>query len=266
MSDPEQQTLVEVRHEDGGRIAVVTLNRPESLNAISGDLAEELAEVFLRVARDDTVWVMVLTAAGERAFSVGADLKERATFGLPDFHRNREQIHTMFSSLRKVPQPTIASVFGFALGGGFELALSCDIVIAAEGTQLGLPEVRVGLVPGGGGTQLLARRVGVGRAKELIFRGRRIDASEAMPIGIVARVTSPEELAAATMELARDLCRSSPRALREAKAAIDATMGMQLEEGVALEDEAWRRVIATEDRAEGIAAFNEKRDPQWQNK
>jgi enoyl-CoA hydratase/carnithine racemase len=165
-----------------------------------------------------------------------------------------------------VPQPTIASVFGFALGGGFELALSCDIIIAAEGTQLGLPEVRVGLVPGGGGTQLLARRVGVGRAKEMIFRGRRVDASEAMPMGVVAQVTSLEELSAATMEVARDLCRSSPPALREAKAAIDATVGVQLEDGLALEDEAWRRVIATEDRAEGIAAFNEKRDPRWQNK
>jgi enoyl-CoA hydratase/carnithine racemase len=172
----------------------------------------------------------------------------------------------MFSSLRKVPQPTIASVFGFALGGGFELALSCDIIIAAEGTQLGLPEVRVGLVPGGGGTQLLARRIGVGRAKEMIFRGRRIDASEAMHMGVVAKVTPPEELTAATMEVARDLCRSSPRALREAKVAIDATVGVQLEEGVALEDEAWRRVIATEDRAEGIAAFNEKRDPRWENR
>jgi enoyl-CoA hydratase/carnithine racemase len=266
MSDPEQQSLIELRHEGGGRIAVVTLNRPESLNAISGDLAEELTEVFSTVARDTNVWVMVLTAAGERAFCVGADLKERAAFGLDDFYRNREQIHNVFSSLRTVPQPTIASVFGFALGGGFELALSCDIIIAAEGTQLGLPEVRVGLVPGGGGTQLLARRIGVGRAKEMIFRGRRIGASEAMTMGIVAEVTSPEELAATTMEVARDLCRSSPRALREAKAAIDATVGVQLEEGVALEDEAWRRVIATEDRTEGIAAFNEKRDPQWQNR
>jgi enoyl-CoA hydratase/carnithine racemase len=266
MSDREQQSLVELRHEEGGRIAVVTLNRPQSLNAISGDLAEELTEVFSSVARDANVWVMVLTAAGERAFSVGADLKERAAFGLHDFYRNREQIHNLFSSLRKVPQPTIASVFGFALGGGFELALSCDIILAAEGTQLGLPEVRVGLVPGGGGTQLLARRIGVGRAKQMIFRGRRIDASEAMTMGVVAQVTSPEELAAATMEVARDLCRSSPHALREAKAAIDATVGLQLEEGVALEDEAWRRVIATEDRAEGIAAFNEKRDPRWQNR
>jgi enoyl-CoA hydratase/carnithine racemase len=266
MSDPEQPSLVKLRHEDDGRIAIVTLNRPNSLNAISGDTAEKLAEVFWRVARDRNVWVMVLTAAGERAFSVGADLKERAGFGLHDFYRNREQVRNMFSSLRKVPQPTIASVFGFALGGGFELALSCDVIIAAKGTELGLPEVRVGLVPGGGGTQLLARRVGVGRAKEMIFRGRRIDAAEALQLGIVAYVASPEELAAYTMEVARDLCRSSPRALREAKAAIDATVGVPLEEGVALENDAWRRVIGTEDRTEGIAAFNEKREPRWQNR
>ncbi|MGH2818282.1 MAG: enoyl-CoA hydratase/isomerase family protein [Actinomycetota bacterium] len=266
MSDAEQASLVELRREDDGRIAVVTLNRPHSLNAISGDTAEEMTEVFRSVAHDENVWVMVLGAAGERAFSVGADLKERAAFGLNDFFRNREQVRNMFSGLRKVPQPTIASVFGFALGGGFELALSCDIIIAAQGTELGLPEVRVGLVPGGGGTQLLARRVGLGRAKEMIFRGRRIDASEAQQLGIVSYVASPHELAGYTMEVARDLCRSSPVALREAKAAIDATVGVTLEEGIALEDDAWRRVISTEDSAEGIAAFNEKREPLWQNK
>jgi enoyl-CoA hydratase/carnithine racemase len=265
MSDAEQASLVELRREDDGRIAVVTLNRPESLNAISGDTAEEMTEVFRRVAHDRNVWVMILGAAGERAFSVGADLKERAAFGLNDFHRNREQVQNMFSSLRRLPQPTIASVFGFALGGGFELALSCDIIIAAQGTELGLPEVRVGLVPGGGGTQLLARRVGVARAKEMIFRGRRIEASEAQQLRIVSYVTSPQELAGYTMEVARDLCRSSPVALREAKAAIDATIGIPLEEGIALEGDAWRRVIGTEDRAEGIVAFNEKREPRWQN-
>jgi enoyl-CoA hydratase/carnithine racemase len=266
MTGAEHSNLVTLHHEDDGRIAVVTINRPDSLNAVSGETAEKLTEAFRRVGRDENVWVLVLTAAGQKAFSVGADLKERAAFGLHDFHRNREQVRGMFFGLRNVPQPSIASVFGFALGGGFELALSCDFIVAATRTELGLPEVRVGLVPGGGGTQLLARRIGVARAKEMIFRGRRIDASEALELGIVAYVVPPEELAARTMDIARDLCRSSPRALREVKAAIDATIGSPLEDGIAMEDAAWRRVVETEDRVEGIAAFNEKREPQWQNR
>ena len=248
------------------RIAVVRLERPEAMNAISGDLADELAEVCWRVSHDDDVWVMVLTGAGDRAFCVGADLKERSGFEIYDFYQNREQMRAMFSSLRKVPQPTIAAVFGFALGGGFELALSCDIVIAAQGTEFGLPEARVGLIPAGGGTQLLTRKLGVSRAKDLIFRGRRFDASHAWELGLVSEITPPEDLMSHALEVARDVCRSSPVAVREAKRAIDASLGVPLEDGMNVENDAWRIVINTEDRAEGIRAFNEKRDPNWQNR
>jgi len=174
--------------ETSDHIAVVTLNRPESLNAISGVMAEQIRDTFLDVSRNDDVWVVVLAAAGEKAFCVGADLKERAGFDLDDFYRNRVQIRLMFQAIRKTPQPVVAAVFGFALGGGFELALSCDMAIAAEGTKLGLPEARVGLLPAGGGTQLLTRMVGTARAKELIFRGRRIDAAEAQQLGLVTEV------------------------------------------------------------------------------
>jgi enoyl-CoA hydratase/carnithine racemase len=172
----------------------------------------------------------------------------------------------MFQAIRDLPQPSIASTFGFALGGGFELALSCDLVVAAEGTKFALPEPRVGLLPAGGGTQLLARKVGVGRAKELIFRSRRIDASEAQRLGVVAEVTRREELDRRSLDLANELCRSSPIALREAKRAIDQGLGMSLDEAIELENDAWQVVISSEDRAEGIAAFNEKRDPQWKNR
>ncbi|MGH2820391.1 MAG: enoyl-CoA hydratase/isomerase family protein, partial [Actinomycetota bacterium] len=201
----------------------------------------------------------------DKAFCVGADLKERAAFSLDDFYANREQMRTMFTSLRAVPQPTIASVFGFALGGGFELALSCDLIIAAEGATMGLPEVRVGLLPAGGGTQLLTRRVGLGRAKEMIFRGRLIDAVEAEQFGIVTRVVPRPELDDEAMELAREVCKSSPVAVREAKRAIDSAFGL-FDIGIEIENEAWRRVIVTDDRAEGIAAFNDKRAPVWRNK
>lgn len=249
-----------------GHVATVTLNRPEALNAISGAMADELTQTFRSVGYDDEVWAVILNAAGEKAFCVGADLKERGGFTLDDFHRNRKQIRGMFEALRAVPQPVIASVFGFALGGGFELALSCDLVVAAEGTKLGLPEARVGLLPAGGGTQLLARKAGLARAKELIYTGRRFEAAEAEAWGLVQRVVPRGELASATKAFAEDVCRSSPVAVRAAKAATDAALGSPIEEGIEAEHRAWETVISSADRAEGIAAFNEKRDPQWQNR
>jgi enoyl-CoA hydratase/carnithine racemase len=247
-------------------ISVVRLDRPEAMNAISGDMADALSAAFHDVAADDDVWVMILAAAGEKAFCVGADLKERAGFSLDDFYRNRKQIRGVFHALRAVPQPTIASVFGFALGGGFELALSCDLIVAAQGTKLGLPEARVGLLPAGGGTQLLTRKVGVARAKEMIFRGRRIDASEAQQLGIVAEVADPAELESWTMDVARDVAKSSPVAVRAAKRSIDSALGVPVESGIEIEHESWKEVIASDDRVEGITAFNEKRDPRWTNK
>jgi enoyl-CoA hydratase/carnithine racemase len=252
--------------ETDGRVGVVTLNRPETSNAISGALADELAAAFREVATRGDLWAMVLRAAGDRAFCVGADLKERAAFSLEDFHLNRKQMRNMFRALRMVPQPTIASVFGFALGGGFELALSCDLVVAARETVLGLPEARVGLVPGGGGTQLLPRIVGAARAKELIFTGRRFRAEEGLSMGLVARVVDREELDAAALELAAEICRSSPVAVRQAKRAIDSGFGTTIEHGIEIEHSAWERVVDSDDRAEGIAAFNDKRDPRWSNR
>lgn len=249
-----------------GDVGIVTLDRPEALNAISGAFADDLREAFRAVGSRPDIRVMVLRGAGDKAFCVGADLKERSSFTLEDFHSNRRQMRGMFAALREVPQPTIASVFGFALGGGFELALSCDVVVAAEGTQLGLPEARVGLLPAGGGTQLLPRKVGEARAKELIFTGRRFTAEEGRDMGLVARVVARAELDAVTMDLARDVCRSSPVAVREAKRAIEAALGSAIEDGMELENDAWARVVATEDRAEGIAAFNDKREPRWQNR
>jgi enoyl-CoA hydratase/carnithine racemase len=165
-----------------------------------------------------------------------------------------------------VPQPTIASVFGFALGGGFELALSCDLIVASDDAVLGLPETRVGIVPGGGGTQLLSRRIGLARAKDLILSGRRIGAEEARDIGVAQRVVPRDGLAEVTRALAGEICANSPVGAREAKAAIDLGFDAPLQVGLDLEDLAWRRAVASDDRREGIAAFNEKRDPRWTNR
>ena len=256
--------LVTVSREE--RVAVLRLDRPEALNAISGAMADEIAEAAHALSRDEDVWAVVVAAAGDKAFCVGADLKERAGFSLADYYANRKQIRGVFAALRGIPQPTIAAVFGFALGGGFEVALSCDLIVAAEGTKLGLPEARVGLLPAGGGTQVLTRKVGPARAKELIFTGRRFDAAEGLDMGLVTKVVPAPDLEVAALELARDICKSSPVAVREAKRSIDAALGVPIDQGIDIEHESWERVIVSEDRGEGIAAFNEKRAPEWKNK
>lgn len=249
-----------------GHVAVVRLNRPEALNAISGEVANEVAGGLLQAAANPDAWVVVLAAAGDKAFCVGADLKERHKLDDAGWMRNRILVRAMFDSLRALPQPTIASVFGYALGGGFELALNCDLIVASRDAVFGLPEVTVGIVPGGGGTQLLARKVGLGRAKELILTGRRISGEEAFDMGLVTRLAERDGLERATMELAGEICKVSPVAVREAKAAIDRGFGMPLADAIELEDLAWRRNVASDDRREGVAAFNEKRDPKWQGR
>lgn len=255
-----------ISFETDGNVGVITLDRPEALNAISGAMANELTATLREVSANNDIWVVVLRAAGEKAFCVGADLKERNGFSLDDFYANRVQIKGMFETLRSVPQPTIAAVFGFALGGGCELALSCDLIVAARGTKLGLPETRVGLIPAGGGTQLLTRKLGVSRAKQLIFRGEQIDADYAQQLGLVADICSRDELDTYVLQVAHDLLKSSPVALREAKRAIDEAIGVPLHEGIEVEHDAWTVVIQSEDRSEGIAAFNDKRAPAWKNR
>jgi enoyl-CoA hydratase/carnithine racemase len=257
-------SLVEARLEE--HVATVSLARPEALNAISGRMADELAGALLQAAANPDAWVVVLHAQGERAFCVGADLKERNQLDDAGWLRNRVLMRAMFDTLRSLPQPTVASVFGFALGGGFELALNCDLIVASKDAVFGLPETHVGILPGGGGTQLLARRVGVGRAKELVLTGRRITAEEAHAIGLVTRLAEREGLHEATDALAKELCANSPVALRESKHAIDRSIGLSIDDGIELEDLAWRRAVASEDRVEGIAAFNEKRDPRWKGR
>ncbi len=256
--------LVDVESRD--HVTVISLTRPQALNAISGAMAAEMTQAFDAVAQDDESWIVILRAEGEKAFCVGADLKERADFSLDDFHANRKTMRGMFAALRAVPQPVIASVFGFTLGGGFELALSCDLILGATGTEVGLPEASVGLLPAGGGTQLLTRRFGIARSKEMIFTGRRMGTEEGLEHGLFVRVVPREHLDEAAFGLAKELCGSSPVALRAAKRSIDAALGVPIEDGIEIEHAGWAEVIASEDRAEGIAAFNDKRRPRWKNR
>jgi enoyl-CoA hydratase/carnithine racemase len=257
-------SLVSLQVEDD--IGIITLERPEALNAISSSVADSLREVLREVGSRPDILVAVLTGAGDKAFCVGADLKERGSFEIDDWYSNRRQISGMFQALRELPQPSIAAVFGWVLGGGFELALSCDLMVAAEGCRMGLPEAGVGLLPAGGGTLLLTRMVGVRRAKEVVFTRRPLDTSEAQDMGLVTRIAPATELRAAALELAAEICGSSPVVVREAKRLIETSGSETLARALELENEAWARVIVTEDRAEGIAAFNDKRNPRWRNR
>lgn len=256
-------SLVSLQVKDD--IGVITLERPEALNAISSSVAESLREVLREVGSRPDILVAVLTGAGD-SFCVGADLKERGNFEIDDWYSNRRQISGMFQALRELPQPSIAAIFGWTLGGGFELALSCDLMVAAEGTRMGLPEAGVGLLPAGGGTLLLARMVGIRRAKEIVYTRRRLEASEGLEMGLVTRSAPAAELQATALELAAEVCGSSPVVVREAKRLIEASWSEPLPRALELENEAWARVIVTEDRAEGIAAFNDKRSPRWRNR
>ena len=252
-----------VRVEVAGRVATVTLDRPEALNAISTELALELAAAVEPLGVDPGVGAVVLTGAGERAFCVGADLKQRAGFDDQGWFVQREAFRRGFAAVRRCPLPTVAAVAGFALGGGTELAISCDLVVAATDATFGLPEVRLGLVPAGGGTQLLVRRVGRSAARDLVLTGRRVTAAEALTLGLADRVVPAAEVLSAATALAAEMAANAPTAVRMAKWALELGADLPLEAALEVEDQAWRRAVLSDDRREGIAAWIEKRDPEW---
>src|SRR6266851_7246837 len=247
------------RHVLGhGRVAEIVLERPEALNAIDTAMADRLAQVCAELGADRGVCGIVLTAAGERAFSVGADLKERNAMTDAEMLAQRPVFRAAFEGLLALPQAVIAAVHGYALGGGCELALSCDLIVADETAIFGLPETTVGLVPGGGGTQLALRRIGPGRAADLILTGRRVDAAEAERLGLVDRRVPAGSAAGHALALARQIAGNSPVAVLAAKRAIRQGSGVSLAVALEVEDAAWRTAAFSGDRREGIAAFNEK--------
>jgi enoyl-CoA hydratase/carnithine racemase len=254
---------ITLRTDAEAHTAEIVLDRPEAMNALSTAMAIRLAEVCAQVAADPAVRAVVLSATGDRAFCVGADLKERNRMSEADFARQRPVFRRAFGGVRGLPQPTVAAVHGYALGGGCEFALSCDLIVADDTAVFGLPETTVGLVPGGGGTQLALRKLGPGRAKDLVFTGRRIDAAEAYRIGLADRLVPAGQARREAAGLAGLIARNSPVAVRAAKSAIDNGGGIGLAAGLDIEDAAWRTATFSADRKEGIAAFNEKRAPHW---
>jgi enoyl-CoA hydratase/carnithine racemase len=247
----------------GEHVAELVLDRPKAMNAVSTDMARSLADACGALAADRSARVVVLTSTHERAFCVGADLKERNALTDAELLRQRPLTRAAYTGVLELPMPTIAAVHGFALGGGFEIALSCDVIVADRTAVVGLPEVSVGVIPGGGGTQLLPRRVGAARAAELVFTARRVAAEEARELGLVDMLVADGEDRTEALALGERIAANSPVGLRAAKRAMRLGHGLDLRTGLEIEDAAWRSVAFSGDRAEGVAAFNEKRTPDW---
>jgi len=252
--------------EEKNKTAILTLNRPKVMNCLNFDLLSALkAEIEALQYRSD-ISCVIITGAGEKAFCAGADLKERAGLSQEEVKKFILTIRNLLTTIQNLPIPVIAAVNGIALGGGTEVALASDIRIASTTASMGLTETKLAIIPGGGGTQRLPRIVGVAKAKELIFTGRRVDAKEALDIGLVNQVAEPDNLMEACMEMAAMIAQNGPIAVEMAKYAIDKGIETDLATGLAIESNAYRVTIPTEDRMEGLTAFREKRKPVYKGR
>jgi enoyl-CoA hydratase len=256
------ESLTTIRIERDDRVATIVIDRPEKRNALNATVRRELIAALDSIRGDDTVRVVIFTGAGDRAFIAGADIGEFAE-RTPIDQRNAMTGRRVFDEIAAYPKPTIAMINGFALGGGCELALACDLRIAASSARLGQPEIRLGILPGGGGTQRLPRLVGTGRAMRLILTGELIDATEAERIGLVEWVVDDEQLSEFTRGIAMTIAGFSPVALELAKTAVRTAMEAPLAAGLAHERELFVAAFASEDRVEGVRAFLEKRAPSF---
>ena len=248
-----------------GHVGIVTMNRPETLNALSSAVFADLLKAFDVVENDEEIYVVVVTGAG-RSFVAGADISEMATMNVVEGKNFGDLGNQAMLRLERMEKPTIAAINGFALGGGCELAMSCDIILAAGpnaegkgGAKFGQPEVGLGITPGFSGTQRLPRRVGVAKAKELIFSGKQIGAEEAKRIGLVNEVYAAEELLNKAVEMAKSFTANAPIAVKYSKACIDRGMQMDIDNGIALENELFAMCFATEDQKDAMKAFVEKK-------
>ena len=248
--------------EREGRVAILTVNRPDKMNALNEQVRTDMLETLGQIETDDGVGVVVITGAGEKSFIAGADIGEFAG-RTPFDQRHAMRSPRIFDIMGSFPKPVIAMINGFCLGGGCELAMSCDIRIASDKARFGQPEINLGLIPGGGGTQRLPRLVGLGQAMRLILSGDMIPAPEAKEIGLVDLLVPHEELRAKTLELASKIAGKSPLTLKVAKEAVRASQRLAIEEGIAYERDLFCLCFSSSDKEEGVKAFLEKRPAQW---
>lgn len=251
-----------VSKREGG-VVIATLSRTGQMNALNKDLFDDLKRFFEVLETDKGVRVLILTGSGEKAFCVGADLKERQGMNEKDVLLRMDFVHKLYTRMEALPFPVIAAINGIALGGGLELALACDIRIAAENATLGFPEVDLAIIPGNGGTQRLARIVGMAKALELILMARRISASEAHALGLIHRVVLTGDAVVEAKAWATKMMEAGPIALRQAKLAIRGGMERTLDQGLQWELERYKDCLYSKDRVEGLKAFAEKRKPSY---
>lgn len=251
------------RHD---RVAVLTLNRPDALNALSLDMLDDLETILHGIERQSEVRAVVITGAGDRAFTAGADIRHMRDASPLQARAYARRGHDITGRIEAFPKPVIAAVNGYALGGGCELSLACDIRLASERARFGLPEVNLGILPGWGGTQRLARATSPGFAKELIFTGRQVDAAEAHEAGLANHVYPHEELMDRALELAAEIAAKPPWALAAAKEVVNLALDGDLSGHLARELDAFALAFTTEDQKEGMAAFFEKRDARFQGR
>jgi enoyl-CoA hydratase/carnithine racemase len=261
-----QTILFEVRDQ----IAFVTFNRPESMNAINRQMTRELVEACRQIEEDSGIRLAIFTGAGDRAFSAGMDLKERAETGFSPIERRNQKltqtVHTQSRAIGVMTKPTIAAIKGYCVGGGLEMALACDLRVAAEDAKLGLTEVRRGLIPGAGGTQRLTRAVGITKALEMCLTGDTVSGSEAQKLGLVNIAVPASEVLQAAEDLAGRILKGAPMSVAFIKEAIKKGIELPLEEGLRLEADLSALIGITEDSKEGPRAFAEKRAPVWKGR
>lgn len=255
------QSFDVIIYEKKDGVAWITLNRPDVLNALNDRLREQLILALERARDDDEIRVVVITGAGGKAFCAGGDISEFPKLTPAD--RLKNKLVRYIDLIADMPKPVIAMVDGLAMGGGNEIAMACDMVVASDNAQFGQPEIKIGVIPGAGGTQRLPRLIGEKKAKELIFTGRPIQAQEALSLGLVNRVTSREKLREVTEELVNDLLKRSPIILRIAKTAVRNSSEMSLHNGLASEKDLFAMCFGTQDQKEGANAFLEKRKPDY---
>jgi enoyl-CoA hydratase len=253
-------------YEKSEGIATITLNRPKALNAFSKEVVDEVLLALDDVRRDECVRVVVLTGAGEKAFSAGADIKAMVGMNALKARELSLMGERLCVALENLEKPVIAAINGFALGGGMEVSMACDIRIASESARMGQTEINIGLIPGWGGTQRLTRLVGKGKTKELVFSGKMIDAKTAEQLGIVNMVVPADKFRETVRQFALDLADKAPLAVKVAKALINKGEDIGLESALALEREGFGVVASTEDLQEGVKAFAEKRKPVWKGR
>ncbi len=255
-------TILEERE---GRVAILTFNRPDKLNALNEEVRTDLLASLAALEGDDAIGVVVVTGAGDKSFIAGADIGEFAG-RTPFDQRHAMRSPRIFDAMASFPKPVIAMINGFCLGGGCEVAMSCDIRLASEKARFGQPEINLGLIPGGGGTQRLSRLVGLGHAMRLVLTGDMIGAAEARDIGLVDLVVPHDELRARTLEMAARIAGKSPLTLRVAKEAVRAGQRLSIEDGILYERDLFCLCFSSADKEEGVKAFLEKRPAQWQGR